>query len=63
VLTLHPLSSASLIAIEYGSHDTGKFIVIVFGNDASRKRWSNDEPGSMDAARDLRYECVMVQFS
>jgi hypothetical protein len=29
VLTLHPLSSASLIAIEYGSHDTGKFIVIV----------------------------------
>jgi hypothetical protein len=43
----HLLSSASLIAIEYGdSHNTGKFIAIVFGNYASSKRLSNFNPNA-----------------
>jgi hypothetical protein len=38
-----------------GSHDTGKFIVIVFGNDASSKPRTNDEPENTGAIK-LRYE-------
>ena len=64
MLTLHPLSSASLIGLNIGgSHDTAKFSVIVFGNDASTTRWEHNEPERSDAAIELRHEGAMVQFS
>ena len=67
--TLHPLSTASLIAMNSGgSNDTAKFTVMFFGNDAPSKRWSNNEPESTDAARNhtpvrARYGTVFVTTS
>jgi hypothetical protein len=45
--TLRPRSTASLRRLNSGgSHNTAKFTVIVCGNDAPSKGWSNYEPGS-----------------
>jgi hypothetical protein len=49
VLTLNPLWRASPTVIEYGgSHDTAKFIVIVFRERCLKYECSDHEPESTD---------------
>jgi hypothetical protein len=49
--TFRPRSAASLMRLNSGgSHNTAKFTVMVFGNDARSKRWINNESDGTDTA-------------
>jgi len=46
-----------------GSHDTAKFIVIVFGNDASSQRWEHNQPERLGRRSRTPVRARYVQFS